>query len=201
MTATDIQQLTRLAQFYWPAGMGPATTRDRETERLFSRTAATLRAAAAALTARRSITGGTVDFDPAEALTLAETHWPADRDWLDSRQREPQSVSVVRRHDTAVTLRAVVAELSAPTADRSTDPIVPDYRPRLFRTGDWVEYIGTAPSKLRTFAGKPTYVVHGGWNTVYVSGWLHTIPVKTRHLRFVCAAGEPSTPEFEARFH
>ncbi len=111
MTATSIDALTRWAQFYWPAGMGQLTANDPKALREYQRTAAALRAAAAALAAHRGHPGEPVAFDTSEALAVADQHWPADRPALPGRDRGRVSVSVTRDQDVAAALRAVVAEL------------------------------------------------------------------------------------------
>ncbi|WIB65272.1 hypothetical protein [Curtobacterium sp. MCBD17_040] len=52
-----------------------------------------------------------------------------------------------------------------------------------------VEYVGAAPSLLRVFAGEPGVLINRrtkpGWVYVMPPHGLHTLPVKTRHLRAV----------------
>ncbi len=56
-------------------------------------------------------------------------------------------------------------------------------------TGAAVEYVGTAPSVHRVFAGDTGVVINrrskAGWAYVRPPHGLHTLPIKTRHLRVV----------------
>ncbi|WIE81256.1 hypothetical protein [Curtobacterium sp. MCSS17_016] len=56
-------------------------------------------------------------------------------------------------------------------------------------TGAAVEYVGTAPSVRRVFGGDSGVVINRrskpGWAYVSPPHGLHTLPIKTRHLRVV----------------
>lgn len=70
--------------------------------------------------------------------------------------------------------------------EQAPKPAVPE--PPL-PTGAAVEYVGTAPSVQRVFAGDTGVVINRrskpGWAYVKPPHGLHTLPIKTRHLRMV----------------
>ena len=193
----DTAHLLELADSFWPRDTPPLTT-DQASESSAavardSETAALLRSAASALAQARShlITepfrpdyrpllfreGDVVEYvgtSPSKVEKFAgQPAYVLSGGWLNiyvSAAAYGRMLAVPARH-----LRLMEPAPKPPQPER---PIPP---------GTLVEYAGTAPSLHRVFAGDAGVVINRrtkpGWAYVSPPHGLHTLPIKTKHLR------------------